>query len=232
VSLRDWFRPSVIALRAYWPAFLAIQGAAVALVFAYFLSPAVQAACTWATDWKTRGGILFAALANILSGGVLPELIKRRTRPPGIPHPSAAELAHQWILFGILGVLVERFYALQSWFFGDGRDPWTLARKIVCDQFGYTLFVALPLVVFWFALREHRYRPLAALRALGFSGLARRVLEIFAGNTAFWIPALVCVYSLPQPLQFLLFLLLNAAWSLLLIFIARRQTGSAAPATP
>jgi len=225
VKVGALFRPALDALRAYWPAFLVIQAAAAGLVVAYFLSPAVQAFCEVATGWKERGGMAFAALANVISGGLIPEAIKRRCRPAGIAPPTAGELAHQWTLFAILGVLIERFYALQSLWFGDGHDVRTLGLKILCDQFGYTLWVAMPLVVFWFAVREHQYRPLATLRALGVRGFFERIVPIFAGNLAFWVPALVCVYALPQRLQFLLFLLLNSAWCLLLVFMARRQVG-------
>lgn len=226
MKVRGLFQPALAALRTYWPAFLAIQLAAAGLVVAYFLSPSVQSFCEIATGWKERGGMGFAALANVISGGLIPEAIKRHYRPAGIAAPGVGELLHQWTLFALLGVLIERFYALQAVIFGDGLDVWTLGRKIVLDQFGYTLFVALPLVVFWFALRQQGYRPLVTLRTLGLRGFVERLIPIFAGNLAFWVPALVCVYSLPQRLQFLLFLFLNAAWSLLMVFMARRQAGA------
>ncbi|MBW7929038.1 MAG: hypothetical protein H3C58_13330, partial [Fimbriimonadaceae bacterium] len=37
---------------------------------------------------------------------------------------------------------------------------------------------------------------------------------------AFWIPILICVYSLPANLQFVFALLAEAAWSILFVFIA------------
>jgi hypothetical protein len=36
----------------------------------------------------------------------------------------------------------------------------------------------------------------------------------------FWIPMVLMVYSMPPPLQFSLFCLALAAWSLLMVFVA------------
>ena len=50
-----------------------------------------------------------------------------------------------------------------------------------------------------------------------------RALQIWISCLAFWPVMLLIIYSLPQALQFTLFLFGNAAYSILLIFIARRQ---------
>ena len=41
---------------------------------------------------------------------------------------------------------------------------------------------------------------------------------------AFWIPMTLMIYSLPGELQFCMFSLALAAWSLIMIFVADRRT--------
>lgn len=210
-------------LKLYWPAVAGMQLCAAAAVLAYYQLSAFREFSGLLAAWKTAGGLLFAAAANIVSGGVIPELLKAALRPPGRRGPSPGEIAHQFAYFGLTGILVERFYALQAVWLGNGPEPWRLAAKIVIDQFGYTLFIATPLLIAWFAWREHGYRPLETIRSLTPALLARRLPPLFVPNVIFWAPALVCVYALPQPLQFVLFIFLNAGWCVLAIFIARTQ---------
>ena len=54
----------------------------------------------------------------------------------------------------------------------------------------------------------------------------KRLAPLFVPNVIFWVPALSALYALPTELQFLLFVFLNGAWCLLMIFIAREMSGS------
>jgi hypothetical protein len=56
----------------------------------------------------------------------------------------------------------------------------------------------------------------------------QRLIPLYLPNLLFWVPALIALYSLPTELQFLLYLFLNGAWCLLMIFIAREMSGAAA----
>ena len=171
--------------------------------------------------WREAGGLWFVAGANILSGGVLPELLKARMRPADRPGPTPVDLLHLFVLMGLLGVMVVEFYAAQRAWFGSGTDPGTIAVKILCDQFGYTLFVAMPCILVWFAWKENGYTARKTLRSLNARFFRDRVPPMFVPNVIFWVPALVALYALPTGLQYLLFLFLNAAWCTLMVFIAR-----------
>lgn len=221
--LRRSFTVALRGLRIYWPAFLGIQLAAFLLAGLFFINPAMREFCLVLADWKLRGGLAFAALANVISGGVVPELLKTRFRPPGMPAPTATELLHQFVLFAVLGAAVDIFYRVQSVIWA-GSEGWrALAGKILLDQFGFTPFVALPFLVLWFLWREMDYNLAMTWRAATFTRVWGRVGEILISNIFFWVPVLLAVYSLPGPLQFLLFLVVNSAWCILLIFIARQQ---------
>jgi len=217
-------RPALEAFRAYWPAIVAIQLAALGLVLAHRFVPGLDPVLARVADWKAEGGYLASAIATVFSAGVLPELIKRSIRPPGVLPPSAGELAHQFAMWLGIGVLVDAFYRLQNQLFGSGTDPATLLLKIAVDQALFTPLVSLPFIVLWTKWREAGYRPGAWLRGCSFAELKRRVLPLWATCLIFWPVMLVFIYSLPPQLQFPLFLLGNAAFSILMIFILRRQS--------
>ncbi|MEZ5413692.1 MAG: hypothetical protein R3F03_05195 [Opitutaceae bacterium] len=175
--------------------------------------------------WKAQGGLALAALANVVSGGVLPELLKRVFRPPSIKPPGALELAHQFGMWAILGITVDLFYRLQGHLFGHGTDAGTLLIKVVFDQLVFSPLAGIPFIVGWFTLYEVRYSPRAWVKAMARRSTLLHGLEVWVSCLAFWPGMLLIIYSLPQALQFTLFLFGNAAYSILLIFIARRRVG-------
>jgi hypothetical protein len=224
VKLPPLIRPAFAAFRTYWPAIVAIQLTALALVLAHRLVPEVDSALARVAQWKASGGYLFSGLATVLSAGVLPESIKRFFRPPDMLPPSAGELAHQFAMWFGLGLLVDAFYRLQNHLFGAEVDAATLMIKVLVDQGLFTPLVALPSIVLWTKWREVGYRPRAYLRSLSLAELKRRALPLWATCLIFWPVMLLFIYSLPALLQFPLFLLGNAAFSILMIFILRRQS--------
>lgn len=219
--------PLRLALRTYWPAILLIQVIALGAVVAYYRVPAAAGFFGTLADWKASGGLVFAALANVVSGGIIPELLKRIFRPSNIRPPGLRELAHQFVMWAALGVFVDVFYRLQSQWFGDGTDAGTLFIKVVVDQLVFTPLIGLPFIVGWFTLREVHYRPGAWLSSMAARSAVRHGLQLWISCLAFWPVMLLIIYSLPATLQFSLFLFANAAYSILLIFIARRQQGEA-----
>ncbi|MCX7869845.1 MAG: hypothetical protein N2322_07830, partial [Terrimicrobiaceae bacterium] len=204
-----------------WPAFLGLQACAALAVVGYYQAAPVRALADWLLEWKVRGGPVFVAAANVLSGAVLPELLKAWLRPPGRRPPTTLDWIHLIAFMAVLGVAVDAFYQLQGWWFGGLSGAAAVAAKILVDQFGYTLFFAVPFIIVWFAWREHGFRIGATLAALRPSLFAERLPPLFIPNTLFWIPALAAVYSLPTPVQFLLFVFLNGAWCLIMVFVAR-----------
>jgi hypothetical protein len=216
------------ALRLYWPAFVGLQIFSVLLVVGYYAGGPVRDVAQGLLGWKEKGGLLFVVAANIFSGAVLPEMLKARLRPPGRPGPTWGDGLHLAGLMAIFGVAVDTFYRWQGWWFADFSGATAVALKILVDQLGYSLFFAMPFVVVWFAWKEHGYCLRSALAALGPAPFLKRLGALFVPNVIFWVPALVALYALPTELQFLLFVFLNGAWCLLMVFIARETSGAAA----
>lgn len=220
-----WLRPAILVWQAYGRVFLLIQVMALATVGGYFLFPEFRAAAERAATWKSEGGLGFAAVSAMIFGGVIPELLKWKLRPPGLPRPKMSEVAHQVALFGIAGMMVDIFYNAQARWFGDSGGWEVVLLKVAVDQGLYSLFVANPIAVVWFLWREQGYSLTATWRACRWPLLKQRTLQIWVMGVMFWSPLLPGLYALPSGLQFIAFLFALCAWGIVFVFIARRQIG-------
>ena len=212
---RPWhaaIAPALQGFKTYWPAMLSIQLMALGVVLSYYCIDGAAGIFAQVADWKARGGLYFAAGATVLI-----------CRPSTVPAPGPAELTHQCIMWALIGILVDRFYHLQGVLFGEGTDALTLLIKVLFDQFVFTPLISLPFITLWFMLRESGYAPKAYIASLRPQTIRDRILPLWATCLCFWPVMLLIIYSLPSLLQFPLFLLGNAAYSILMIFILRRQ---------
>lgn len=217
-------QPAITAFKAYWPAIVFVQSCALGAVISYYTIDTVTQSFSRIAEWKESGGLLFAAITTMISGGILPELLKRCFLSKGRKAPSGIEFTHQLVMWGALGMLVERFYHLQGILFGTETSATTSLIKVAFDLLLFTPFISLPGIVLWMSLFEHNYKVKTWLKeALRFPSLRERVLPLWATSLCFWPITLLIIYSLPSPLQFPLFLFGNAAFSILMIFIVRHQ---------
>jgi hypothetical protein len=219
--MKDTLESGLAALRRYYRPFLLIQAVAVVLVAAYYASAAVRAVCASLAAIKVAGGFPFAAISAAIAGGLMPELARLLTdrgRPVG--PGRGPRVAFNLAFFAFNGLVIDALYRLAAVLFGVGTDARTIALKTVFDQFVFNP-VWLPLIVGLYLWRQNRFQwgpTWAALRAGGF--YRARVLPLMLPSWCFWIPMVVIIYALPVPLQFLLFVLALAAWSLIMVFIA------------
>lgn len=224
IQFQQNIRPAFDALRIYWPAILIIQSAALLVVVAYYNSYSVAKSLEVVALWKVQGGWLFAAVTTVISGGILPECLKTLFRPASQAGPNKRELFHQFMMWALLGIIIDTFYTLQSHLFGQGANWHNLLPKVLFDQFIFTPLVSLPFIVSWFLLLEKNYVFSAWFRSLTLTTLIPRILPLWATCLGFWPFMLAIIYALPNDLQFPLFLFGNAAYSILMIFIVRRQS--------
>ena len=197
-----------------------IQSAAVLLVVAYHLSATVRAACDAAATAKARGGLPFAAVTGAVAGGLLPELAKLLAEPQtGRTRGHAGAIAFNTAFFAFAGVVVDLLYRFETFLFGHEGTVGTVVAKTAFDQFVFTpTWTAL--IVVLFAWRQNAFSLAQTLPMLRQRFYRQRVVPLLIPNWCFWIPMLSIVYALPSALQFLLFVLLLAAWSLIMVFIA------------
>jgi hypothetical protein len=213
------------AIRRFARPFIVIQSLAVGLVTAYRLDPGFRRGCASLAELRTRGGLSFSALAGAVAGGVLPELMKWLVSPRTHRFRGRrGEILFNLAFFTLNGVVIDRFYRGLAWLFGAGAGSLaSVAGKVAIDQFVFTPVWLLAIVALYtWRGAGFRLRPTLAVVRPGF--YRARVVPLLLPNWAFWIPMTSAIYALPAALQFLLFTLALAAWSLIMVFIAEGRS--------
>jgi hypothetical protein len=217
---RSTWSAGATALRRFWRPFLLIQAAALVLAIAYRVSGPFRGACAVAASWKATGGVWFSMGTTALAGGLLPELAKlladrTRTRWRG----RGGAILFNVLIFAFDGLVVDGLYRGEARLLGAEVAPATVVAKVAFDQLVFSPPWTV-LLVLLFRWQQRSFALVPTLRALGQRSLYRRVLSILIPNWLFWIPMVSIIYAMPVPLQFLLFIPVLGAWSLIITFIA------------
>jgi hypothetical protein len=193
----------------------------VALVVAYHTSARVRALCAIFAAVKVAGGLPFAAAAAAFAGGVLPEIAKLVT-DRGAAHKvqaRAGAIFFNVAFFAFNGIVVDLLYRTMAWMFGADTHLPTVIAKVAFDQFVFTP-VWLVIIVVLYLWRRRAFSWAATRSDLGRGFYRNHVLPLLLPDWAFWIPMVTVIYAFPPSLQFLLFTLALAAWSLIMVVIA------------
>ena len=165
---------------------------------------------------KQEAGYGFSFLSYVVAGAVLPELLRVVFFQSGKPTRT-----NLWLLltaaplWGGLGMLVDLLYRLQAVWFGDGHDWFTLSRKVLVDQFLFSPFLAVPLIVGWFLLRDDEFRPSAFRKIFRADFVFEKVFPVVVAAWCVWIPGVILVYSMPPLLQIPVAVFIQVFWVLL-----------------
>jgi hypothetical protein len=229
LTLATLTAPGLRAVRRFWRAFLLIQACALLLVLTYFHSPPVEHACETLSRLHENGGLLLSAIAAAFAGGVIPEIAKAIV-PPKFSQGqkqahllSRADLCFAIITFAINGIVTDLQYRMFNVIIGSDHSFLTALKKMLTDQ-----FITTPLygAVYWavvYRWKAHGFRLMPLLREVGPQWYLRHVGRLIITSWCFWIPMVLMVYLMPQNLQFALFCIVLAAWSLLMVFVASEE---------
>jgi hypothetical protein len=213
------FGPGLRAVKDHIRPFLFIQVCIVALVFAYYKVPAVTAFADNLAALKIRGGLPFAFIATAFAGVVLPEAFKIASGDGR--RLWGTEFFYMILVFGINGLIVDALYRFLGYLFGNENTFSTVATKVIVDQTLAAPFIFMPYFGLMMLWRHFKFN-FSALRAnLKERPLFKQIWPSLIVGWAFWIPALCGIYAMPQKVQFVLFLFVEAAWSLIIIHVAK-----------
>ncbi len=227
--MREAARQGLRAARENLAPMLVLQAMMAVIVVIYYAWPAGALFLSRFARWQHAGGVLAAACATSIAGGVLSEISAVYFQDRGRwARRHFENAAFKMVLFFISGSVVYEFYRQQAVWFGNGPSWHILLPKILVDQFGYTVVFAVPYQA-----------TLTRWHLLGFSGarlwrelkdnfFTERLLPVLITNWMFWFPGVTLIYSMPQILQTPLFIFAMAIWGLLLPAVGRqgRDTGT------
>lgn len=220
-SLRIALQPGIAAIRRYWAPFLLIQVSAALLVVAYYQVESVRVFADRIGLLKASWGLLFSAVGGFVAGGIVPEIAKAITgRMDRVSSTWLGNTVFNGFVYLVVAVQVDLFYRFQAFVFGNGVDAQTIFLKTLVDMGLFAPLLCMPSGVVLCEWRDARWNLGATLRALDRAWYRERVIPAILPGWAFWIPFLICLYALPQPLQMPFALLGEAAWSIIFIFIA------------
>lgn len=212
---------------------LALESAMAVLVAIYYFWPTGTAILSRYAAWQQSGGILVAALATAVAGGVISELSLVYFQDRGRWSTAHVEnLCFKSVLFFINGGIVYLFYARQAVWFGQGAAWSVLLPKICADQFGFTVIWSLPYMTLLTRWQALRYSGMRLWAELNWHFVTDRMLPILVTNWMFWIPGVSLIYSMPLNLQSPLFIFATAIWGILLPAVGRQSDTPAGNVAP
>lgn len=199
---------------------LSIQAAMLALLIAYYTSPAASRALGALADYKLRHGMTFVIIASILAGALLPELFLIAFFQRGRPAPrNLRNLLFTVPIWALDGALVDLLYRSEAAWFGNVVTLPVVAAKVCVDQFGYNPFFAAPFGVLTYEWKNDGFTTESLGRSLGWAHYRDKIVPTLCATWAVWIPMTAIIYSLPLALQFPLFSLALVFWVLLLTYM-------------
>ena len=205
---------------------LIIQLLMLAVLVAYYVSPAAAQAMQRQAEFKQAHGFRFVLIASIAAGAVLPEIFLiiffQRGR---ITRHNFRNLLFTVPVWGFDGSLVDLLYRAEANWFGDAATVPIVAAKICVDQFGYNPFFAAPFGVLTYEWKNTGISMRPVYELFTWSHYRDKILPTLLATWAVWIPLMAIIYSLPLALQFPLFALALTFWVLLLTYMTNRFAG-------
>ena len=215
----------IAAMRAYLVPGMILWAIGLAIVLAYFFAPPVQHWLDRVGSIKDTYGVWYSMPALAFFGGLLPfglqGLSADRRRSFAV-----SQLAFLVVFWGIKGAEVDLLYRLQGVMFGTGREPWTIVKKVVVDQFVYVPLWAMPTMVIPYLWANKGFRLGPVGRALRGRWYRELVVPVMLGNWMVWIPAVSLIYLFPPPLQLPIQNIIACLWACMMLFMGRAEAAA------
>jgi hypothetical protein len=214
------------------PAFI-LQGAMLAVLISYYVSPACANFLNRLAQYKEEHGLAFVVIAAAIAGAIVPELFVivffQRSR---FRRENLRNLTFTIPTWAIDGILVDLMYRLNVHWFGDVTTVWVVSAKILVDQLGYNPFFAAPLEVLVYEWKNEGFSWSSVRQALTRDHYREKIVPTLLATWAVWAPLMAIIYSLPFTLQFPLFSIALTFWVLLLTYMTNRFAGKIAADAP
>ena len=228
MTLREAVSTGLRAARVNLLPGLFLQSLMLCFIAAYLLHDGTAVFLARVGEVKQEVGYGFAFVTYMISGALLPELLKivffQRGRPT---FSNLQSFATAGPFLGFMGMTVDFFYRCQNAWFGSGNDWQTLLIKVLVDQILYSPFIANLWCTAFFTLQAGHFSRATAASLFTLNFVTEKVLPVQIAGWGFWVPAVACIYFMPPQLQIPFAVLVQSFWVLMLMTITARQEGKA-----
>ena len=203
---------------------LVVQGIMLALVLGYYYYPPTTRWLGYLGDLKEKWGYGYSALASIIAGAFIPEIMRILAFQKGrVLRTNFANLLFTIPYWSCTGMIVDLFYRSQAEWFGTEVTFKVVATKVLVDQFLYNPLFAGPTGAWFYDWKNSGYRFSNIGRFFTWKYYRDVIVPILFATWGVWIPVVAILYSLPSLLQIPLFALALAMWVILYTWISEAR---------
>jgi hypothetical protein len=182
---------------------------------------------------KIDMGYGFAVISYVIAAALMPEILRiaffQRGRPRWRNVTNFLGAAPMW---AFVGVTVDMLYRGQAVWFGAGSDFRTIASKLLVDQFVYSPFFSVPIIVSWLWWRDSGYSRAAARAIFTVDFVFEHIFPVMVAGWCVWIPGVSLVYFMPSPLQLPTAVTIQVFWVLIITTLSERKAAPPPIDTP
>lgn len=194
----------------------------VAVLLAYFYHAPSRAFIEQMAEVKARWGMWFSALAGIVAGAFVPEIMRVVLFQRGrVERRNFENLLFTIPVWCLMGLCVDLLYRYQVVWFGDEAKVSVVLAQTLVDQFLYNPFFAQPFLVWIYDWRNGGYR--APKNAFSRHYYMYHVLPALIAGWTVWIPVVIVLYTLPEPVQVPLFALALSLWVMIFTWMTENK---------
>ncbi len=216
------FAPGIRAIKASWPAMVAIQICLLLVLLGFFFVPSVTSFLNWLAVYKDQAGVFSAVIAGFVSGGFLPEIAKLVSgKLKKVDSLWFKQTFYNGVVYSIISICVYFLYKFLDGVFGPTTNAFILAEKVLFDQLIFSPFLSIPLAFHLFGWRDAGYKNTYAKNLLNLKFYVKHVWPPLVMCWAFWGPAVTCIYIFPERVQFVLSFMCQGAWSLIFVLMVK-----------
>ncbi len=204
---------------------LIVQLLTLAVVLGYYFYPPTRGWLDGLAEIKARWSYGYTAVATIVAGAVIPELLRIFVFQKGrIRRINASNLLFTVPFWCVMGVIVDFFYRCQAVWFGAEVTFAIVAKKVLVDQLLYTPLFASPVTAWVYDWKNQGFRSHGMARVFTAAYYRETIFPRVVAAWGVWIPVVSILYSLPTLLQIPLFVLALSLWVMLYTWMSEQET--------
>ncbi|MGB6221870.1 hypothetical protein [Haloferula sp.] len=205
---------------------LMVQAVMVGLLVAYYFHPPTRELLERLAEVKSRWGYLYSAVASLVAGAVIPELLRILVFQKGrVVRENLGNFLFAAPFWAGMGMLVDAFYRLQAMWWGDEATASVVIPQVLLDQFVFSPFITAPLTTWLYEWKNLGYRMKREFFTLTYC--RDRILPTVVAIWGVWIPIVTVLYTLPETLQIPLFSLALSMWVMLYTWMSEERLPAA-----